>query len=86
MSEREPFKPQRNEVVLDYGNPVDGKPLEGVYVGPGWSGGTVELRPVGFNDDLWQTPEGEIGPCTPRQVAPGTGGNPHRRPLDGEPV
>ncbi|MFF4815262.1 hypothetical protein ACFY2K_11800 [Kitasatospora sp. NPDC001309] len=85
MSEEQspPFTPQLHEVLHDLGHMEDGQPREGVYVGPGLCGNTVELRPLGDSDRLWETPRDRIQPLDPREIAPGTGGNPHRRPLGG---
>ncbi|MFJ9771835.1 hypothetical protein ACIRVF_11375 [Kitasatospora sp. NPDC101157] len=81
--ERPPFQPQLHEVVRDFGHKELGEPREGVYVGPGWSVKTVELRPLGENGGVWMTRRDLIEPLSPREIAPGTAGNPRRRPFDG---
>ncbi|MFF2080480.1 hypothetical protein ACFVXG_37680 [Kitasatospora sp. NPDC058162] len=72
MSEEQspPFTPRLHEVLQDLGHMEDGQPREGVHVGPGWSGKTIELRHLGDNGGVWDTPLNMIQPLDRREVAP----------------
>ncbi|MFJ5066511.1 hypothetical protein ACIQC7_08855 [Kitasatospora sp. NPDC088556] len=69
----------RHEVVRDLGHrDDDGEPREGVFVEI--LCGAAFLRPLGGGPE-WTTKPDQLRQCDPREIAPGTGCNPHRRPL-----
>ncbi|MFD7598483.1 hypothetical protein ACFV6D_36325 [Kitasatospora sp. NPDC059812] len=69
----------RNEVVQDLKHrDADGKPKEGVFMEI--LCGAAFLRPIGGGQE-WTTKPDQLRRCDPREIAPGSGCNPHRRPL-----
>ncbi|MDH6705423.1 hypothetical protein P3T27_002133 [Kitasatospora sp. MAA19] len=66
-----------HEVVRDLKHrDADGKPREGAFVEI--LCGAAFLRPLGGGRE-WTTRPHQLQPCDPREIAPGTGGNPRRR-------
>ncbi|MFD0402483.1 hypothetical protein ACFV84_37975 [Kitasatospora sp. NPDC059811] len=69
----------RNEVVRDLKHrDADGKPREGVFMEI--LCGAAFLRPIGGGQE-WTTRPDQLRQCDPREIAPGAGCNPRRRPL-----
>ncbi|MER7845699.1 hypothetical protein ABTZ03_17335 [Kitasatospora sp. NPDC096077] len=70
---------QLHEVVRDFGHLEDGKPREGVFVE--LMLGKVVLRPLGETGPEWRADPARLRALDPRETAPGTCGQPRRRPL-----
>ncbi|MGW4898638.1 hypothetical protein ACWEQL_41360 [Kitasatospora sp. NPDC004240] len=70
-----------HEVVRDLGHRVDGRPREGVFLEH--IAGRAYLRPLGGGEE-WTTRLTDLESCSPREIAPGSAGKPHRRRLNDE--
>ncbi|MFJ7277258.1 hypothetical protein [Kitasatospora sp. NPDC098663] len=69
----------RNEVVRDLKHrDDDGRPKEGVFMEI--LCGAAFLRPLGGGCE-WTTRPDQLRRCDPREIAPGTGTSPQRRPM-----
>ncbi|MEV7598967.1 hypothetical protein AB0O91_16440 [Kitasatospora sp. NPDC089797] len=81
MPDTQPPPPpfQLHEVVRDFSRLEDGKPREGVFVE--LMLGKVVLRPLGETGPEWWADPARLRALDPRETAPGTCGQPRRRPL-----
>ncbi|MFD5464808.1 hypothetical protein ACFWIQ_18575 [Kitasatospora sp. NPDC127059] len=69
---------QLHEVVQDFSILEAGKPREGVFVEVLL--GKAVLRPLGATGPEWRVDQSLLRSLAPRETAPGTCGNPRRRP------